>query len=166
MKEIWKPINLELPKDLEGVYEVSNLGGVRRVHDGKILKQNKDSDGYLVCKLSKNKTKKTAKVHRLVASSFCPGRTKSSNVVNHKDFKKDNNCSSNLEWVTIKENNIHTAKRIRRFSEEQVKEMYRMRFSGYLLKDIGEVFETTPTNIKNILKGYAYADIRSKLTVI
>lgn len=42
-------------------------------------------------------------IHRLVAEHFVPGRFEGA-TVNHIDGDKDNNCASNLEWVTRSEN--------------------------------------------------------------
>ena len=43
MEEIWKDI-----KEYEGLYQVSNLGRVKRVTTGRILKGSKDRGGYLI----------------------------------------------------------------------------------------------------------------------
>ncbi len=45
-------------------------------------------------------------VHRLVAQYFCDGYAEGL-VVNHIDGDKTNNRSSNLEWVTRSENDLH-----------------------------------------------------------
>lgn len=111
--EEWKPI-----KDYEGLYEISNLGRVRSldrervsqngkkyIHKGRILKIRKDSNGYCsVCLYNKNKCKKYARVHRLVAEAFIPNPENKPNV-DHINTIKTKNEVWNLRWVTQKENN-------------------------------------------------------------
>ena len=92
--------------DYEGMYEVSNLGRVRR--DGKILKPFKNKKGYLLVSLFKNGTKKNARIHRLVAQSFIPN-PQNLPQINHKDEDKTNNAVENLEWCTC-EYNINYSK--------------------------------------------------------
>ena len=112
MTEIWLPI-----EGYENLYEVSNLGRVRRLasvvtskagvtrkFSGKILKPVTHRDGYLRVNLCKNGKIKTFRVHRLVASAFIPN-PKGLPAVNHKDECKTNNAVSNLEWCTTEYNN-------------------------------------------------------------
>lgn len=66
-----------------------------------------DKHWYLRVNLYKNWKSKTSKIHRLVAEAFME-RLEWRNIINHKDFNKQNNHISNLEWCTIKENNIHS----------------------------------------------------------
>ena len=81
----------------EGLYEVSNLGRVRR--NGKILKPWKNNWGYLLVSLCKNGIVRNARIHRLVALAFIPN-PQNLPQVNHKDEDKTNNAVSNLEWCT------------------------------------------------------------------
>lgn len=99
MNEVWKDII-----GYEGLYQISNLGQVKR--DGRILKQNLDGRGYLGLALSKNGKAKTNRIHKLVAWHFVGGFNEGLQV-NHIDGNKQNNKSTNLEWVTHKENAIH-----------------------------------------------------------
>lgn len=101
MKELWKDI-----KDYEGIYQVSNLGRVKRVATGRVLKGCKDKYGYLRVDLCKNGKHKNHKIHRLVAQAFIPN-TENKLEVNHIDENKTNNTVSNLEWMTAKENSNH-----------------------------------------------------------
>ena len=69
MEEIWKDI-----KDYEGHYQVSNLGNVRSIKNNKkiLLKpyKNVKRSGYLEVYLRLPRSKKTFKIHRLVAQDF------------------------------------------------------------------------------------------------
>ena len=86
----------------EGVYEVSNLGRVRR--NGKILKPIKDKDGYLRVNLCKNGIRRTSSlIHRLVALAFLHNPDNKPQI-NHKDEDKTNNAVDNLEWCDAKYN--------------------------------------------------------------
>lgn len=101
MKEIWKDV-----EGYEGVYQVSNLGRVKRVTTGRILKPLKHTSGYLNIGLYKNHTVSKKLIHRLVAQAFIPN-PENKQEVNHIDEDKTNNLYSNLEWSTRKENNNH-----------------------------------------------------------
>lgn len=118
--EIWKDV-----KGFEKVYQVSNKGNVRSLdrteitragkqvkRKGKVLKPVPNSNGYLrVCLRHEGKEKK-AFVHRLVAEAFCENKDEAvNNVVNHLDSNFLNNCSSNLEWTTLKGNSQHALKK-------------------------------------------------------
>lgn len=89
----------------EGLYEVSNLGRVRR--NGKILKPSKNKKGYFQVSLCKNGTKKNARIHRLVAQSFI-SNPQNLPQINHKDEDKTNNAVENLEWCDSKYNNNYS----------------------------------------------------------
>jgi hypothetical protein len=113
MEEVWKDI-----AGYEGLYQVSNLGrvkslermipyskGMRKIPE-KIMKQEKNTDGYLRLKLVNNSGKKNKKIHRLVAEAFIPN-PEEKKCINHIDGDKSNNCVKNLEWVTYGENMKH-----------------------------------------------------------
>lgn len=89
-------------------YWVHADGTVMSMRFGKerVLKQNKDNKGYHLVGIRRNGKFVTQKVHRLVAEAFCLN-THRKKSVNHKDGNKGNNCWSNLEWVTNKENTDH-----------------------------------------------------------
>ena len=117
MDEVWKPVT-----GYEGHYEISSKGRVRSVprtrkrsdgqnHTAKggVLKQSQDKKGYLNVSLllGGKKSRKTHKVHRLVASAFIPNEYGFPQV-NHKDNDKGNNVAENLEWVTQTQNMAHS----------------------------------------------------------
>lgn len=114
MEEIWKDI-----EGYEGLYQVSNLGRVKRIMfinnktikpSNKVLSCNKkDKSGYVCVTLWKDGTRKYDRMHRIVAKTFIPN-IDNKPVINHKDGNKANNCVENLEWVTYKENTHHALK--------------------------------------------------------
>lgn len=110
-KEVWKDV-----VGYEGLYEISSFGRLKRLKrttpgkDGveynypeSINKGDYDKDGYIRTTMSKNRKKKTKKLHRLVAEAFIPNPNNYPEV-NHLDESKDNNHVNNLEWTTTKGN--------------------------------------------------------------
>lgn len=81
-------------------YEVSNLGKVRNIKSGKILKPQPDKDGYLRLGLYENNKKKKLFLHRIIATTFIDN-PEGKPCVNHIDENKLNNDLSNLEWCTV-----------------------------------------------------------------
>lgn len=111
MAEIWKEIT-----GYEGLYQVSNLGNVRRIGHletnkngiqrmlkDKNLKPKVDGKGYVHVILFNQNKRKTIRIHRLVAEMFIPNPNNYPQV-NHKDEDKQNNKVDNLEWCTNKYN--------------------------------------------------------------
>ena len=74
----------------------------------KVLKQYIKTNNYLNVALMNNQHKvKYFRVNRLVAMAFIPNPL-NKEYVNHIDENRQNNIVKNLEWVTPKENNMHS----------------------------------------------------------
>ena len=97
---------MDIP-DYDGVYQVSNLGRIRNAHRNNRVLSQSTSTGYAHVSLNKNGVQKSFLVHRLVAKAFIPNIDNKPEV-NHLDGNKLNNHSTNLEWVTAQENQIHS----------------------------------------------------------
>jgi hypothetical protein len=86
-------------------YSVSNFGNVKNNKTNKLMKINVKG-GYCHISLKNETSKKSFKIHRLVASAFIPN-PENKPEVNHEDKNKLNNNVENLTWMTRKENNQH-----------------------------------------------------------
>lgn len=108
--EHWRSVD-----EFAGLYEVSSHGNVRSLNRntakglrvGRVIKPKTTQKGYLKVQLSVSGKAHWRFVHRLVATAFLGG---SSKTVNHIDGNKLNNRLDNLEWATIKENVDHALK--------------------------------------------------------
>jgi len=86
-------------------YEISNMGKVRNIKTGLILKQQLHN-GYYYVGLCKNSRIKLFDIHRLIASYFIPNPN-NKRCVDHIDRNKLNNEIGNLRWVSSSENNMN-----------------------------------------------------------
>lgn len=98
MEEIWRDIE-ENPK-----YAVSNTGKIKYKKYDRLVSPIPDKDGYFRVHLGNDRT--VRRVNRLVATAFIPNPRNKPHV-NHKNGDKSDNTVGNLEWSTIRENNIH-----------------------------------------------------------
>lgn len=102
-------MDTQIWKDIEGYsnYEVGNYGDVRAKESSRILKKLiRGREKYLYVELYGEAGRKKKSIHRLVAIAFL-SNPENKPQVNHKDGNRQNNDSSNLEWVTSSENNLH-----------------------------------------------------------
>lgn len=90
------------------MYLIDEEGNVFSEYSKKYLKTHLNNRGYVVCQLRNINGKNCiVLLHRLVAKTFIPNKNADKSEVNHKDGNKLNNCVSNLEWCTRKENIHH-----------------------------------------------------------
>lgn len=160
VKELWKPL-----LEYKGV-EVSSIGRIRKAANKsrkeRILTEfPKNRDGYYRCSVQKlDGTWTSQPVHRLVAKAFIP-RTENKDVVNHIDGNRTNNRIENLEWVTPKENVIHsfkfgsrkTCKQVPKrtiLTDFQVSQIGKLR-ELYTVNQIAKLFNIEYQSLKNII---------------
>lgn len=176
--ENWKPI-----KGYEGIYEVSDLGRIRSLPrtrsfidrrgndtvarvDGRILRPQKCSNGYMRLILSKDGVHEQVLIHRIVASAFCE-RPAGKNEVNHKDENKANNIASNLEWCDRKYNttygslkNCYAGEKNPRakLTSKDVKQIKARRSNGEGLQTIASDYGISVYHVSNICRGKRWAN--------
>lgn len=96
-EEIWRDI-----KGYEGIYQVSNLGNVRKLEEiipTHNLKKLFADTGHLRVNLYKRGYKrKYININRLVAEAFIPNENNLP-LVGHKDGNRHNNQVDNLYWT-------------------------------------------------------------------
>jgi predicted XRE-type DNA-binding protein len=184
VKEVWKTV---VGRDR---YEVSSIGRVRRVariglnyknrHGRphffslacKLIKSCLDKDGYPRLSLRDSKgNNMDFKIHRLVAMAFHADTYFDGAIVNHKNSCRTDNRVSNLEWVTYKQNTIHSwahGNRKRpvgelngaaKLSEEDVTQIRSMLKEGILQKEISKKFGVTQSAISSIKRRRLWAHV-------
>lgn len=171
-EELWEPIS-----GTNGRYSVSNLGNVRcngyeyliphgnSVHKcfrkPHFLRRHKDSLGYERVTIGK----KDALVSRLVAIYFIDN-PQNKPCVNHISGDKSDNRATNLEWVTVAENNIHALRNglrpsggdypYSKLTNEQVREIranHKPKTRGCGCKALARKYGVHHSVIQNILNG-------------
>lgn len=168
MEEIWKDV-----KDFEGLYQVSNLGNVKRLKgkgcvSERLIARSVNKFGYIYIGLHNKGIYRKIKAHRLVATAFIDN-TNNKKTINHINGIKTDNKVENLEWCTFLENKQHAVntgltntKGVKHYfcklSEEQVLEIREIGFSksiAYLSRKYG----VSQTNISKIIKRESWKHI-------
>lgn len=96
-------------KGYEGLYQIDEDGNVYSYKIGKAMKSHKDTKrGYQRVTLTSTTGQRSVLYnHRLVALNFLE-QVDGKDQVNHIDGNNQNNSLSNLEWVSCKENIVHS----------------------------------------------------------
>lgn len=173
--EEWRDV-----KGYEGLYQISNLGTLKRLprfintkhktksyQKEKIIKPYTTLKGYKRASLKNEEGARRILIHRLVAEAWIDNPHKKTQV-NHIDGVKSNNNVSNLEWCTNQENAIHAFKSGLRKSPEGLNHGG----SKFTKKDIIEIrsksknityycnkFSVSRQTIWKVQKGITYKNI-------
>ena len=132
-------IEVETFVEIEGFenYEVSNLGKVRNIKSGRVLKPSLNNNGYLRLFLCENNKRKHLYLHRIIATAFIDNPEEKP-CVNHIDENKTNNDLSNLEWCTVRENLIHGT-RTKRAAEKCFKKVIQLDLNDNVLNEFESI---------------------------
>jgi len=82
---------------LDTGYEVSDLGKIRNINTGRIIKDWRSGMNYRKVQVGRNRMRHY--VHRIVAEVFCI-KCGDDLEVDHIDRNRSNNSASNLRWVS------------------------------------------------------------------
>ena len=169
MEEKWLPI-----KGYEKYYMISNLGRVKSLRTGKILKKRLTFDGYVKVTLTINYESKDFRVHRLVAEHFIPN-PEGKETVNHIDGNKENNSVDNLEWATRSEQLYHAYKLGTKKSQKgcsnvnsklteddvrEIRKSYKKGIKGYGYQALANKYGVDKTTIANIVNYRTYKNVQ------
>lgn len=101
-KGIFEKDEIDFPE-----YKITNYGNIINKDGYKI--SSYVVNGYICSNLSKKRKTINLRIHKWVALFFVSGRTKERKWVNHIDENKLNPYYKNLEWVSPKENTLHSS---------------------------------------------------------
>lgn len=128
-RELWKSIF-----GYEDTYQVSDIGNVRNIKTGKLMKLSKIANGnYLTVGLSRNNKQKHFYVHRLVLSAFI-GESPIGWQACHNDGNSLNNALKNIRWGTCFSNAMDR-------SNHNKGKKVPMGWDGFIIKVLRELIE-------------------------
>lgn len=179
LTEVWKDV-----KGFEGVYQVSNLGRVKRLPSKikvnrfnkvidvivreRILKPDLTGVKYKRVQLYGLKIKTKAYIHRLVAVAFIEN-PKQYKFINHKDGNKLNNVVTNLEWCSASDNLFHRSRVLNKscgsshykskLTDEDVRSIRYLLNQRNDAKSLAIKFNVSRSSISNVKRFITYRNV-------
>lgn len=190
MKEIWKDVKDPIFKDY---YEISDMGRLKT--KGRRVTRGGENNRYTYHKaprlVSVRRSKKhphlfaslyadeivsnrTKYIHKLVAEAFLKRPSKEHIFVTHIDGNYDNNCVTNLKWITASENsksnmekypenglklkkhNVKTGYydmlKLNIWKKKNSKRIVKMRKWGVSVKELARIYGCSEPSIYNLLR--------------
>lgn len=170
--EEWKVI-----PGLNGNYEASSVGRVRRVNPGcgtrpGLVMKLRRSKGYERLTVSVHGKQSSRSVHRMVAEAFL-GEIPGDMEINHKNGIKHDNRIENLEICTRSYNVVHAHQVLNipqnplpsskgeangraKLNEACCTAIFKLYASGWPQQKIADLFEVAQPNISRVLAGKTY----------
>jgi hypothetical protein len=157
-----------------GHYEVSDKGEVRHRRRRVVLSDVQTPAGYRYIHIvDEGGTGRKVAVHQMVCWTFHGDRPADHYVPNHKNGIKNDNRSSNLEWVTRSENSRHALDVLRkvcrgakgsrnafsRLTEEKVLWIRTERAKGTHIDTLCQVTGCAPPTVYQIIRGDAWKHV-------
>lgn len=139
-------------------YEVDERGNVFRKGSVTPLKPFDDARGYnRVDLMNDNNEKVMCKIHLIVAHTFL-GEQKEGMIVNHKDGNKRNNATSNLEYISQRENVAHAQVLIKKkdYLSEDIVKTIRSKAKHQTITEIAEEMGLQRHVVRDLLSGKTY----------
>lgn len=159
MKERWKDVS-----GYEGGYMISNLGRVKSLPNvsrsgERVMNPTVSKTGYTQAHLSKCGKASKLLVHRLVADSFIT-KVDGKHDVNHIDCNRLNNCVTNLEWCTRRENTQHGMKygNIRHKLTQDDVNCIRYLHGCFSMLELAVIYNLTTSTVHGIINNVKWRD--------
>lgn len=168
---MYRKAKLNIP-NLHHEFSIDTLGVVRNETNGKILK------GTAISRMNryhKIHLDKFYSLHRLVAEHFIPNPHNLPQV-NHINGDRRDNRANNLEWCSASQNvkhafasglksNAGTLNPISKLTEEQVKQIWALRYSSMTARGIRDHLQLTVSSsaVKLVRSGKNWTSVTSQL---
>lgn len=142
-------------------YKITEDGKLWSEKSNKFLKPATDHRGYAFFHIGG----RNMRLHRLVALAFIPNPS-NLRYVNHKDYDKQNNKASNLEWCDASTNMLHSYTKGRKpnqgngkFKPKDILEIRELYDAGVPVNRIAAITNSSWDTINKIAKRQSWLNV-------